>query len=282
MVNYDVYARSGTNYAQISGYAYNSDTSQFVTVAPPPPPNDLDFFGIKMLNPTKVSGRVFNAPLTTGSTRTFGSGDRDGTSDMIGRGTGTYTVTPSTGELKMNGSAPRVYVYDAPRAKLFENVEITCYYKSVNPTNSINRDYQGFEVGIRGQHELGGTNARVYYSRHALGSKWTRLKEDVHPTSTSVQTASVPFSQNVWYGMKFVARTLSSGDVELKAYRDTTDGVSGGTWTEMFSFVDRVSSPWNNWPIYKVGTPNCACRSSFIRTDNHTDFRVKKWSIREI
>ena len=257
-----------------------------VTPPPPPPPpptGDLDFFGVKMLNPTAANGRVFNAPLTTGSTRTLSSGQRDGTSDLIGRGTGTYTITPTNGEMKMSGSAPRAYVYDAQRAKLFENVEITCYYKSVTPTSSIETGYQGFEVGVRGEHELGGTSARVYYTRHPLGGGFGRLKEDVHPTAKSVVTnANTAFTRNVWYGLKFVIRTLTNGDVNMKAYRDTTDGVNGGTWTLMYDFTDTASSPWAGYPLYKPSTPKCACRSSFIRTDNHTDFRVKKWSIREI
>ena len=254
-----------------------------VTPPPPPPPTGLDAFGIKMINPTKTNGRVFNAPLNVGVTRTLRSNQRDGNTDLIPLGNATYTITPSTGEMKMNGTAPRVYVYDSQRIKMFENVEITCYYKSVTPTSSIARGYQGFEIAVRGQHELAGTNARVYYSRHSLNGTWWRLKEDVHPTSKDVATnTNIPFYNNIWYGMKFVVRTLSNGDVQMQSYRDTTDGTNGGTWIKMFDFTDKQSAPWNGWPIYKPSTPNCGCHSSFTRTDNHTDFRIKKWSIREI
>ena len=165
---------------------------------------------------------------------------------------------------------------------LFENVEITCYYKSVSTTSGIATGYQGFEIGVRGQHELAGDNARVYYSRHSLNGAYWRLKEDVHPKSNDVKVATVPFDKNVWYGMKFIVRNLANGGVELQSYRDTTDGKDGGDWKQMFNFTDRDSSPWAGWPIYKSSTPKCACRSSFIRTDNAGDFRVKKWSIRQI
>ena len=250
---------------------------------PPPTPTGLDFFGVKMIYPTAPNGRVFNAPLTVGSQRTLSSGQRDGTSDLKPLGNGTYTIYPSTGEMKMAGSAPRAYVFDAARTKLFENVEITCYYKSVSPTSSIARGYQGFEISCRGQHELAGSNARVYYSRHSLDGRWWRLKEDVHPTSKDVSTNSgVAFNQNVWYGMKFVVRNLANGDVEMKSYRDTTNGANGGTWQLMFTYVDKASAPWAGYPLYKSTTPNCGCHSSFVRTDNHNDFRVKKWSIRAI
>jgi len=242
----------------------------------------LDAFGVKMINPTRVGGRVYNAPLTTGATRTLGSGQRDGTTDFKPLGDGKYTITPSTGELTMTGAAPRAYVFDEARTKLFENVEITAYYKMISYTSAFASGYQGFEMAVRGQHELAGTNARVYYSRHSLNGTWWRLKEDVHPKSYDVTVKTgVPFSTNTWYGMKMVVRTQADGSVRIQSYRDTTDGANGGTWTLMSDFVD-TDGAWNGLPVYKPSTPNCGCHSSFVRTDNVTDFRVKKWSIREL
>ena len=140
-------------------------------VEPPPTPTpggSVDAFGTKMINPTQPGGRVFNAPFNTGTQRTLRSGQRDGNSDLKPLGNGTYTIYPTAGEMKCEGSAPRVYVYDEARQKMFENVEITCYYKSVSTTSSIAKRYEGFELSCRGQHELAGTNARAYYARHSL------------------------------------------------------------------------------------------------------------------
>jgi hypothetical protein len=248
----------------------------------PPASTGMDAFGIKMIYPTKSGGRVFNAPLNTGSQRTLRSNQRDGNSDMIPLGNATYTIYPSAGEMKMAGSAPRLYVYDAQRAKMWENAEITCYYKSVSTTSSV-ASYQGFELGIRGQHELAGSNARVYYSRHSYSGAWYRMKEDVHPTSKDVVVSSGnTFSKSVWYGMKHIVRNVGSTDVKIESYRDITDGKNGGNWVKMFEYIDKKSAPWAGYPIYRSGTPNCACRSVFSRTDNSVDFRIKKFSIREI
>jgi hypothetical protein len=252
------------------------------TITPPTPTTDKDHFGVKMLYPTAPNGRIFNAPLDSGQTRTLRSGQRDGTSDLCPLGDGTYTITPAAAEMKMAGNAPRAYVYDAARSKMFENVEITAYYKSVATTSGISPGYQGFEIGVRGQHELGGSNAKVYYSRHSLNGTWWRLKEDVHPTSHDVTIKTgVTFNKNTWLGMKFVVRNMSNGNVRLESYLDTTDGANGGTWTKMFDFTD-TNGAWSGLPVYNGKTPNCGCHSSFIRTDNSVDFRVKKWSIREV
>jgi hypothetical protein len=266
-----------------NGLTWHIDAKLSAEVQPPSPPTNTgqDHFGIKMIYATKQGGRVFNAPLDQGGNRTLRSGQRDGTTDLKPLGDATYTITPSAAEMKMAGNAPRAYVYDEARSKLFENVEITCYYKSVATTSGISTGYQGFEIGCRGEHELAGTHAKVYYSRHSLNGTWWRLKEDIHPTSNDVTIKTgVPFATNTWYGMKFVQRTDSKGNVRLESYRDTTDGKDGGNWEKMFEYTDSTANPWKGWPVY---TPkNCGCHSSFIRTDNAADFRVKKWSIREI
>lgn len=263
--------------------APTTPTEPTPTPTPPATGGGMDAFGTKMIYPTKSGGRVFNAPLNTGSERTLRSNQRDGNSDLIPLGNATYTIYPSLGEMKMAGSAPRVYVYDAQRAKMFENVEVTCYYKSVSTTSSIATGYQGFELSARGQHELAGTNARAYYSRHSLNGVWWRMKEDVHPTSKDVNISSGnAFAKGAWYGMKHIVRNMGSKDVKIESYRDITDGKNGGNWVKMFEYIDKASAPWAGYPIYRQGTPNCACRSVFARTDNAVDFRIKKFSIREI
>lgn len=254
------------------------------TVEPPPPTTTgLDHFGSKMIYPTIQGGRVFNAPFDTGSQRTLNAGKRDGNSDLCPLGNGTYTIYPNIGELKMNGGAPRVYVYDSQRAKLFENVEITCYYKRISGSPA---SYQGFEIGNRGEHELGGSNnARVYYARVSINGNWDRMKEDVHPSglATSTVKRGVAFNTNTWYGMKLIVRTLKDkSGVKLEAYRDETDGKNGGTWVKMDDWTDKASAGWGGYPIYIPSTARCGCHSVFARTDNATDFRIKKFTIREV
>lgn len=254
------------------------------TVEPiPPPATGVDHFGSKMIYPTIPNGRVFNCPLDTGAKRTLSSGKRDGNSDLCPLGSGTYTIDPSIKEMIIKGGAPRVYVYDSQRAKLFENVEVTCYYKNISGTQA---SYQGFEIGNRGEHELGGSNnARVYYARHSLNGNWDRMKEDVHPSGLATSTAKkgVAFSKGVYYGMKLVVRTLKDkSGVKIEAYRDETDGKNGGTWILMDSWTDKASAGWGGYPIYIPSTARCGCHSVFARTDNATDFRIKKFTIREV
>ena len=252
------------------------------TVEPPPTPQPstgVDHFGSKMIYPTIAGGRVFNAPFDTGSQRTLNAGKRDGNSDLCPLGSGTYTIYPNTGELKMSGGAPRTYVYDSNRSKLFENVEVTCYYKRIsgNPAS-----YQGFEIGVRGEHELGGSNnARVYYARVSISGLWDRMKEDTHPNGlyTATIKRGVAFNTNTWYGMKLITRNTKDGKVKIEAYRDETDGKNGGTWVKMDDWID---TGLGGYPVYTSKTPRCGCHSCFARTDNATDFRIKKFTIREV
>lgn len=248
-----------------------------------PPATGNDYWGVKMIYPTVQGGRVWNAPLDKGTKRTLRSGQRDGTDDLCPLGSANYTIDPATKELTMAGDYPRCYTYDSARSKLWENCEITAYYKSVGTTSAIATGYQGFEMSCRGQHELqkGNDPVKTYYSRHSLGGTWWALKEDVHPKSydKTIKTG-VPFQKNVWYGMKFVVRNLSNGNVRLESYRD--EGESNN-WVKMFDITDS-SGTWgagsSGLPVYN--SKNSGCKASFVRTDNATDFRVKKWSIREI
>lgn len=248
----------------------------------PPPATGLDYWGIKMIHPTKAGGRVWNAPFDKGAKRTLSSGQRDGTDDLKPLGSAKYTIDPATKEMTINGGVPRVYVFDEARSKLFENVEITCYYNSISGNLA---SYQGFEIGTRGQHELGGTNARTYYARHSLSGKYDRMKEEVHPNTLATTTVKtgVTFSRSKYYGMKLIVRTLSDGSgVNIKSYQDLSDGANGGTWNLMFDYTDKSTGSWGGYPIYKPSTANCKCVSTFARTDNATDFRIKKFSIREV
>jgi len=245
----------------------------------PEPSTGLDYFGSKMIYPTISNGRVFNAPFNTGSQRTLRSGQRDGNSDLCPLGSATYTIYPNVGELKMSGGAPRTYVYDSNRAKLFENCEVTCYYKRISGTPA---SYQGFEIGIRGEHELGGSNnARVYYARVSINGNWDRMKEDTHPSGLYTYTAKrgIAFNTNTWYGMKLITRNTRDGKVQIEAYRDETDGKSGGNWILMDKWTD---TGLGGYPVYTSQTPRCGCHSCFARTDNATDFRIKKFTIREV
>ena len=248
----------------------------------PEPTPGLDHFGTKILFASKPNGLVFNAPFDTGSTRTLRSGQRDGNTDLCPLGSANYEIVPSAGEMRINGNVPRVYVFAKNRDHIYENVEMTCYYK-LSSTSGM-ASYQGFELACRGQHELAGSNARVYYCRHTISGLYQRLKEDVHPKSNDVtEERNMPLNRGFYYGMKFVVQTVrSTGDVRLRAYQDLTDGKNGGDWKQIYDFTDRKNNSWAGWPVYTPETRNCACTSCFARSDNANDFRIKKFSIREI
>jgi hypothetical protein len=54
-----------------------------------------------------------------------------------------------------------------------------------------------------------------------------------------------------------------------------------GNWIKMSDFTD-TGSNWQSLPAYRPSVTNCACKSVLIRSDNVTDFRIKKLSIREL
>ena len=245
---------------------YGRPLSSEPTPEPTPPTTDgLDSFGIKMLNPTITGGRTFFMPAL--ATSTVSSVKRVGNTEMVMHGQGSVTVGQT--EYKISGSAPRLYVYSTDNNKLWNDLEITCYYNIV--TKASAPSYAGMTIGARSIHHLTNDPCDTYYSKHAFDQRCYFQKELVHPTASSanISVPKKPFDSNDWYGMKFILR-----GTKLEQWRDETDGKDGGTWTKVIEFTD-TGSNWSGRTI-KIG------KSCFIRTDGVSDFRIKKFSIREI
>lgn len=271
----------------------NAFTATFTTTATAP--QQVDNWGTTWLHPTKAGGRVYHAPLTSGSTRSFGSGSRDsfGTQEILGTGQGTYTITPSAGTIRLAGTAPRIYMLDLARSQKWENVEATCYYNMVNYTGSA-PDTNGFEIGLRGRHDEhsgDGETVRVYYQKIRLGNgRWTRMKEEAHPTAGTNPSpfATRPFNEGTWYGMKFVLRTMGNGHVRLQGYWDGSDGAGGGNWELVSDYEDfDGSTGWtasSGAPAYRAGVQFCDDVYVFMRTDGTSGggLDIKKISVHEI
>lgn len=236
----------------------------------PEPSTGLDQFGIKMIYPTLEGGRVFNLPMNLPNVRVRAVA-RIGSSECVSQGDG--GETPGSEYWKMDGTWPRMYVYDAARAQKWTNVEMTCYFMKVSPsTNSI----AGIVMAARSIHESGGSNAKTYGIKHQYSNNTLSFyKEQVHPTYKFVKAATATIPSNTWLGYKLILRNKSgSGHVVMRVYMDTTDGRNGGDWRLLGTYTDTGSLD-GNVPI-KDGT------SCFVRTDSVTDFRYKRLSIRTI
>ena len=215
---------------------------------------------MKQANPTS---RIFDLPLGEVS-GTQGYGFRYG--DMIVRGDGSIVFDFSY--LIMQGIAPRLYVYDSARAKRWKNVEIFVEYMHVAENNPPS--YAGLGIGARSIHEMQRDNPKVptYYLKHTFDGRLFFEKEWIHGSQSTKQPnsqdKSYPFQKGVWLSIRF---RIFENRLEGFQWRDND-------WVLVRSYTDTGS--WDgNAPIIE-GT------SCFIRTDNVTDFRIRRFSIRQI
>jgi hypothetical protein len=256
MAQYPLFYFNGTRYLHVQGMLYDTASKKVVPAAaiapkPPQPPTT-----------TPTSTRSFDLPLgKVSGKKPFGF--RDG--DMIVRGDG--YVTFNKDHIVLSGAAPRLYVYDEKRTKKWKNVEVIVEYMRVSENSPPS--HAGLGIGVRSIHELGGTNGPTYYAKHTFDSRIFFEKEQVHGQSytkvSSMQNRDYPMERNVWYrmtfkvvGIKLEVWVQKDGE-SLRVYRNYTD-----------------AGAWNNKPAIVEGT------SCFIRNDSVKDFRVRKFSIKEI
>lgn len=266
-----------------------------------------DRFGTTELYPTIPGGREWSSSWDNNHPRTLNSHDGPVTDpddpEFHARGDASYTID-GAGVMNTSGPVPRLYIYDPafldtslynPASfKNWNNVEVTFYGLRVGDDN-IARG--GLVAGAKIRHipdtDLCGT--RGYYGRIRNDGGVDFLKEVNHgdgsyPVQTEARSGvspwpSLPYGQ--WVGYKLVARSADGGaHVKLELWRDTSDGAAGGKWERLYSYAD--TGGWG------VGMIPCASGrdpaeilpgqnlSVFIRNDGVSDFRYKKWTIREI
>lgn len=262
----------------------------------------LDKWGITKLNPTISGGREWFSKWDNGHARPITFGQDPDDPEFHGRGDGSYVID-GLGVLKASSTGPggvRMYVYDEnyPTGsasdpalyKRWNNVELTVYYKRVTDTAVA---HAGMVAAAKINHDnpaLDPCDSRGYYGRFRHDGKIDFDKEILHPDSVPQAKSTKPWSvlpSNVWIGYKYIVRDVDNGThVKLELWRDMTDGANGGSWEKLYDLID--AGGWG------AGRPPCATGvdpaqimtgpnlSVFIRDDDVSDVRYKKWSIREI
>lgn len=235
----------------------------------------FDKFGIEKLYPSVPGAREFYMPDNLPRSKNTAVKRIENT-EMVVHGGG--AVTPGVEYYKIEGTAPRLYVYNKNPKMRWSNVEITCHY---NKASTSTFEFAGMVLGARSYHHLGGSNAKVYYLKHHFRNKsFYFLKEHEHGGSgnrgyvdnhDSAPTSSL--NNNTRNGAKFIVRTTDA-NVLLQGYKDDTDGNDGGKWRKLVEYTD--DGTWNSFAPYMFG------QSCMIRTDGVIDFRIKKFSIRTI
>lgn len=244
MAVYPIFYYNGTSYLPVNNKGYDTTTLQVVDTSTPP----------------TTTTRTFDLPLgKVSGKKEFGF--RYG--DMIVRGDG--YVTFYNDYISMSGAAPRLYVYDEKREKKWTNLDVYVDYMRVSENNAPS--YAGLGIGVRSIHELGGTNGLTYYLKHTNDGRIFFEKEQIHSSTgytkqPDSQDNSYPLTKNIWYKIAFLLRNNT-----LYGYQHIN-----GAWKLVRKYTD--TGTWNGKPAILQGT------SCFIRNDGVTDFRIKRFSIK--
>jgi len=274
--------------------------------SPTPIPSGTDRFGIKQLYPTLSNGLKWDSLWDNGHARNLASQvDPDDAWFDTNHGNATYKID-GLGLFKISGPVPRMYIHDPQKVKQWHNVEVTLYAMRINDAST---PWGGMEACVRANHGTTGVetvdlcDTRSNNCRFRYDGNLDFEKETSHPASTPISTKpywSGGMPKNIWIGMKFVCYDLPDGNVKLEAYMDETDGLNGGTWKLVNSFIDNGTNFGMGGRACKIGIdpamkltasesrlgsesgkPNIACyfRSDDVGVDG---LIYKKASIREI
>ncbi len=245
-----------------------------------------DRFGIRDMYPTVSGGREWFSNWDNGVSRTVNSGQRDPyNSELIARGNGRVEID-GNGIARLIGTQPRMYVYDAPQLKKWDDIELTFYGRRVSESGTSSS--AGFMAGVGDHHiqNLGDCNVNTYYAGMRYDGRMLFIKEiDHYDTSNAATTrpwSGVP--RNEWVGFKAIISQVGPNSVNLQLYRDMTNGLNGGTWEKMTEYTD--SGGWSVGAKCHGGSSNevltGASGSVFIRNTLVSNAEYKWFSVREI
>ncbi|MSR76116.1 MAG: hypothetical protein EXS68_00815 [Candidatus Ryanbacteria bacterium] len=289
-----------------SSRVFNSVSSTTITAIVPKKGSAVDApeKGIKQLYGTKNGGRTWQSAWDGGTQRALRSGQKDPLDpEFVARGNGVVSID-GRGVAQIKGDTPRMYVYDSSSTKKkWNDIEVTIYAKRVSETEQ--KSSQGIVIGARSEHQDAGESpcaGRTYYARMLYDGRVVFQKELIHSDIYSSNqpgenhkvdwgTVDRKMPKNVWIGMKFVVKTRDDGRaVDLKIFRDLTDGKDGGAWEKVAEYADE-----GNWPqIHKNIDVQKRCgfsakqiltepaTSVFVRNDAISNMQYKLFSIREI
>jgi hypothetical protein len=255
----------------------------------------VDTFGIRKLYPSAASGAEWTSAHWDDETYSISArrdpNDPSGLSGM--RGDGTLEV--DDGVLSMGGSQPRIYVYPED-GSAWRDLEITVYYQRVTDSDTA---YAGLVIGARsgpdGHTDSTACDAHTYYARVRNDGAFDFEKELEHPASSTqsrVQPATAwppdgEVPRSTWIGFKYVIYNVGQ-TVKLEAYRDMTNGASGGDWQLVNETVD--DGGWSVETTCAEHSPSngesdmiqLEGGTAFIRNTEVTEALYRWVSIREI
>lgn len=262
-----------------------------------------DKWGITKLNPTISGGREWFSKWDNGHARILGFEPDPYDPEFHGRGDGTYTINGQgvlTAKSPVDSGGVRMYVYDENYPtksasditpyKKWNNVEVTVYYMRVMDSGDSNT---GMVAAAKINHddpENDPCGARGYYGKFQHDGK-TRFEKEVRHSISYAKTPTKTWwsvlPKNVWIGYKYIVRDVNNGtQVKLELWRDLTDGANGGTWEKVDEKIDMGGWGTSMTPCASGVDPTQIMTgpnlSVFIRNDDVTDARYKRWSIREI
>lgn len=296
---------------------------------------NLDTFGIRQIYATITGGRVYNSnwhtatahqwDATGGQVPAANLDPQDSMADLISPTTCRAIVDPSsktlTADTNSNKNSWRYYIKDPACTaasspwKWSESVEITVYYKA-------GVSYSGGSIHVHcrlmgpGEHWNAITDDNVNACA-AAGHEYSYeikengvnefRKEEFHKSvaegegyAENIIFPDTNAPHDTWIGMKLVTKKKSSTSMHIEAWKDLTDGASGGTWIK----AGEIDDDGTNWKItdsagissygsLPAGSGNCTRISPIdaaltmtgsatgIRCDN-TRVQFKKYSVREI